>query len=135
MIKRLIIKYRDIIPYAVFGVLTTLLDFAVYFLLYKQFGINNVLSTIIAFIAAVLFAFATNKLFVFKSKSWDKSTALPELYKFSAARTGTFVFTVLFMYITVDLLKLNGIVMKIVQNVIVIILNYVFSKFMIFKGV
>ncbi|MBO4897825.1 MAG: GtrA family protein [Clostridia bacterium] len=135
MIKKLISKYSDLIPYAVFGALTTLIDFAIYYLLYTYCGINNILSTITAFIAAVLFAFVTNKLFVFKSKSWDKLVALPEFLKFIAARIGTFIFTVLFMYITVDLFKLNGPLMKIIQNVIVIILNYIFSKYMIFKGV
>ena len=133
-IKKLIIKYRDLVPYTVFGILTTVINVAVYVLLFEHLGVSNVLSTIIAWTAAVIFAFVTNKLYVFGSKSWDRHIVMSELCKFFALRGATGVFEVLFMYISVDLLGFSGFIMKLVVNVIVVISNYLASRFMIFKG-
>ena len=88
-IKRLLIKYKSFIFYAVFGVLTTVINIASYALCYKYLGIPNVPSNIIAWVLAVLFAFITNKLYVFDSKNMAMSTLIPELIKFTAARLAT----------------------------------------------
>ena len=132
MIKKIFLKYKDIIMYLIFGVLTTLINIISYFITYELLNIPNVPSTIIAWILSVIFAFITNKLFVFESKQWNKKT-IKELTSFTSCRIGTGLLELVIMYIFVDLLNFNGTIIKIITNVIVIILNYIFSKLIIFK--
>lgn len=133
-IKALIIKYKDIILYGIFGVLTTVINIAVYALCYNVWGIANIPSDIIAWIIAVLFAFITNKLFVFNSKDMSMQTFLPELVKFMAARLATLGIDVGIMFVGVDVLHGPALLFKVIANVIVIILNYVLSKLVVFKN-
>ena len=132
-ILQLLKKYKVIILYLVFGVLTTLINIATYTLLTKVFNINYLISNIIAWILSVIFAYITNKLYVFESKSFKKSILLKEILSFFAARLFSLGVDMSFMYITIGILKYNDILMKVLSNIIVIILNYVFSKFIIFK--
>ena len=123
-------KYKMPILYLIFGGLTTILNIATYFIFYNVFKISNVTSTIIAWIIGVIFAFITNKIYVFESKS---KSIFYELTTFLACRLATGVIDLGIMYLTVDILKLNGLLMKIISNIIVIILNFVFSKLIVFK--
>ena len=132
-IKALLIKYKGFIFYAVFGVLTTVINIVAYAVCYRKLGIANVPSNIIAWILAVLFAFITNKLYVFDSKSMDAKTVISELIKFTAARLATGGLDLLIMYIGVDVMHGPDVILKVVSNVIVIILNYVLSKLIVFK--
>ena len=132
-IRELAVKYRSIILYVVFGAMTTLVNMAAYWLCYNVIGIPNVPSTIIAWVLAVSFAFVTNKLWVFDSKSWDAKTLRHEIPTFFGARLLTGLLDVGIMYVTVDVMGWNGMVWKLVSNVIVIILNYIASKLVIFK--
>ena len=132
-IKELLIKYKGIICYGIFGVLTTVINIAAYALCYTYLGISNVISNIIAWIVAVLFAFITNKLFVFGSKDMSLKTFIPELIKFMAARLATGGIDLLIMYIGVDVMDGPAVILKVISNVIVIILNYVLSKLIVFK--
>ena len=132
-IKELVIKYKAFIAYAVFGVLTTVINIATYALCYKFLGIANVPSTIVAWLIAVLFAFITNKLYVFDSKSMDSKTVISELIKFMAARLATGGLDLLIMFIGVDVMHGPEIILKAASNIIVIILNYVLSKLVVFK--
>ena len=131
--KELFKKHKDIISYLFFGVLTTAVNVVTYWLCHGLGSVPNVPSTVIAWVAAVAFAFITNKLFVFESKSWAPSVALKEAASFTLCRVGTGVIEVGMMYVFVDLLTFNGTVMKLITNFIVIVLNYVFSKLIIFK--
>ena len=121
-IRELAVTYRSIILYVVFGAMTTLVNMAAYWLCYNVIGIPNVPSTIIAWVLAVSFAFVTNKLWVFDSKSWDAKTLRHEIPTFFGARLLTGLLDVGIMYVTVDVLGWNGMVWKLVSNVIVIIL-------------
>lgn len=132
-IKELIIKYKGFIFYAVFGVLTTVINIAVYALCFRVLGIANIPSVIIAWLIAVLFAFITNKLWVFDSKDMDKQTVISEFIKFMCARLATGGIDLLIMYIGVDVMHGPEIILKAASNVIVIILNYVLSKLIVFK--
>lgn len=128
--KELWNKYKEIILYGIFGILTTLVNIIVYYLCAKVMGIDVLISTIIAWILSVLFAFVTNRIYVFESKSkhiWK------ELYLFFSFRLLSGVIDVADMYLFVTLLHFDDMIIKIVSNVIVIILNYVFSKLFIFK--
>lgn len=132
-VKDLVIKYKSVIMYVVFGVCTTLVNWGAYYLCYSIIGISNVLSTVIAWILAVAFAFITNKLWVFNSKSFVGKTLIYEMWTFTAARLVTGVLDVGIMYLAVDVFNQNATLWKLISNVIVIILNYVLSKLIVFR--
>lgn len=133
LIKKLLTiyyKYKEPILYLVFGGLTTLVNIITYFICYNIASLSNVISTIIAWLLSVIFAFITNKIYVFESKS---KSIIVELASFFICRLGTGILDLGIMYFTVDILNWNALLMKIVSNIIVIILNYIFSKLVIFK--
>ncbi len=132
-IKELIIKYKFIILYGIFGVLTTVINIGVYGVLYSGLGVSNVISNVIAWIISVLFAFITNKLWVFESKSFNFKLFVKELGSFTVCRVATGVLDLGIMFVGVDLLKGPAIILKIASNIIVIILNYAMSKIFVFK--
>ncbi len=132
-VKELLIKYKDIISYGFFGVCATLINIAVYFLFYDIMRVPNVASAVTAWTAAFIFAYISNKLWVFESRSWEKKTFIREFLSFLSARLLTGFLDVEIMYIAVDLLDLNAVLWKILSNVIVIILNYFASKLIVFK--
>lgn len=133
LLKKMIKKYRSLLSYAVFGVLTTLVNILTYNLCYYQFGLNNTFSNVIAWVLAVAFAYFTNKIWVFESKSWKWSVLKREISAFVSCRLATGILDIVIMYVCVDLLHWHAMLMKILSNILVIILNYVFSKLVIFK--
>ncbi len=133
MIKKLIEKYKDIIPYAFFGVLTTVVNIVSYKALYGVLKIPNVPSTCIALVVSILFAFITNKLWVFNSKSFKREVVLKEAVSFFSARVFTGILDVLIMWIAVDKLNQNADLWKLISNILVIAINYVASKLIIFR--
>ena len=126
-------KYKGIILYGIFGILSTIIDLAAYYVCYNFIKIPNVQSVIIAWGTAVLFAFITNKIYVFESKSFAPKIFLREIFAFTSCRIGTGILEVVIMYLAVDVLNLNSTRWKFISNVIVIILNYIASKILIFK--
>ena len=146
-IKTLFIKYKEIITYIIFGILTTLVNFFAFWIFTKIFGGNLYLvNNAIAWVVGVVFAYVTNKLFVFESKSWDLKLITKEITGFLGARIFSFLVEEggMFLFISVldlgekslDLLgfTITGqFMVKILLAVIVVVLNYVFSKFIIFK--
>lgn len=126
-------KYKGVCFYLVFGVLTTVINIVSYHLCYEVWGVPNVPSNIIAWVLAVAFAYITNKLWVFDSKSFAPQILLPELWKFISCRLATGVMDLLIMWVGVDLLQGPATLWKIGSNVLVVILNYIFSKLVIFK--
>ena len=132
-IKRLICKYWDILIYLVFGVLTTIVNYLVYIPLYNFLGLSAALSNAIAWVFAVAFAYLTNKPFVFKSHDWSIQTVIPELTKFVSCRIASGAAETIILLFTVDLLHWNGNIWKLITSVLVVILNYFASKFLVFK--
>lgn len=132
-IRELIVKYKELISYGIFGVLTTVINIVVYTVCYNLLGISNVVSNVIAWILSVLFAYVTNKIWVFESKSTEWKVLIYEMGSFFGCRLATGLLDLAIMYVTVDKLALNSTLMKCVSNVIVIIANYIFSKLVIFK--
>ena len=132
-------KYKEIINYLIFGVLTTIVSLCVkYVLLFTIFEASNAIelqiSVIISWIAAVLFAYFTNRTFVFESKNKNK---LKEFVSFIIARISTLLLEMLIMCFFVTLLKLNSnlyvIIFTLISQAAVIIGNYIFSKLFVFK--
>lgn len=124
---------RETVSYLVFGVLTTLVNMAVYGICYNEFGIPNLVSNAIAWVAAVLFAYVVNKWFVFRSRHTTARETAREFALFVGARLLSFGIDELSMWLMVDCLHINSGVSKIAVNVIVLIMNYFFSKWIIFK--
>ena len=126
-------KYESVLLYLIFGVLTTFVNIVVYYILFNHVLLSNILSNGIAWVAAVIFAFITNKIWVFKSKSLEIEQVIKELIAFFSARLSTGLLDMAIMYVGVDLLKVNSIYSKIISGVVVVILNYIFSKLFIFR--
>lgn len=122
----------EILSYLVFGVLTTLINIVLAGLLYDFLHWNLYVANTLAWVASVAFAFVTNKLFVFQSKSMEKSLLVKEGAAFLGARLFSLGIDTLGMGLLVHLLSWNFWFSKILMNVIVVILNYVFSKKLIF---
>lgn len=131
-VRNLIEKYGNILSYLFFGVLTTLVNYLVYLPLYNWAGLSATVSNAVAWAFAVAFAFLTNKPFVFKSYDWSMNTVVPELTKFLGCRIGSGLMETVIILLTVDLLGWDGNIMKLVTSVLVIILNYVGSKLLVF---
>jgi len=125
-------KYRDVLLYLIFGGLTTLVNFLVYFPLYNLQGLSGAFSNVIAWLVAVIFAFLTNKPFVFQSYDWSVKTVLPEATKFVGCRILSGLMETLSIWMFVDLLRWNGNWIKIIVSVMVVILNFIFSKWIVF---
>jgi putative flippase GtrA len=132
-VKKLYHKYYDLILYLVFGVLTTGVNYIVYLPCYNILGLSASVSNAIAWVVSVAFAFVSNKPFVFRSYDWSAKVVLPELAKFLGCRIGSGVLETAILFVTVDLLKWDGNLWKIVTSVLVVILNYVGSKLLVFR--
>ena len=132
-IRALVMKHWDMISYLFFGVLTTVVNYLVYLPLYNLLGISAAVSNIIAWVAAVAFAYVTNKPFVFKSHDWSMKTVLPELGKFVGCRAASGGLETALVFLTVDVCGWDGNVWKLIISVVVVILNYVSSKLLVFR--
>ena len=132
-LRSLVEKYWDIVSYLVFGVLTTVVNYVIYLPIYNFCGVSAAVSNVIAWVGAVAFAFLTNKPFVFQSHDWSEKTVIPELTKFISCRLASGILETLILLLTVDCLHWNGNVWKLVTQVLVIIINYVGSKLLVFR--
>lgn len=133
-IWKLVEKYWDIISYLFFGVCTTIVNYIIYLPCYNLLGISATVSNMIAWVVAVAFAYLTNKPFVFKSHDWSKETVIPELTKFVGCRIGSGAAETLILLLAVDILGWNGNIWKLVTQVMVVILNYIGSKLLVFTN-
>ncbi len=147
-------KYREIIAYLFWGVMTTIVSwgsYSIFALLFQKYdkmiclftlNISMVvlLSNVLSWICAFLFAFVTNKLWVFESKSWKAEVWLPEFGKFFSARAFTGILEILAVPLLVGLgmsqtiFGIEGMAAKVLVSILVVLLNYVFSKLFIFKS-
>ena len=132
-LKALFIKCYDLLVYLVFGVLTTAVNYLVYLPCYNLWGFTASQSNVIAWVAAVTFAYLTNKPFVFRSHDWSAKTVLSELAKFVGTRIGSGALETVILFLTVDLAGMNGNVWKLLTSILVVILNYVGSKLFVFR--
>ena len=127
---QILLKYKEIVLYLIFGVLTTVVNIMVYFIFASIFKINYLVANIIAWFVSVLFAYLTNRRYVFESK---KSNIIHEIISFFCSRIATGLIDILLMWILVDNKILDDFIAKVVANILVIVLNYLFSKLIVFK--
>ena len=138
-IKSLFQKYREIIMYLVFGVMTTIVSWGSYVIFIRFIGLNITPGKAISWICAVTFAYITNKLWVFDSKSWNPKTVAREVISFFAARgvTGTMeifgVPALVKLGLDQKIFGTKGMLANIIMSVLVVVLNYVFSKIIVFR--
>lgn len=132
-LKATVEKHRDVLLYLFFGVLTTVVNYVVYLPCYNVLGLSGSVSNVIAWVGAVAFAYLTNKPFVFRSYDWSAKTVIPELTKFVGCRIGSGALETAIILVTVDWLGWNGNAMKLLTSVLVVVLNYIGSKLLVFR--
>lgn len=133
MIREYWDKYKDVIFYLVFGVLTTVVNIVTYWVCVHILGTSVMVGTIVAWVLAVFFAYITNRSLVFHSSASGTDEIMKEITSFFACRIGTGVVDWAIMLVFVTILHFNDMIVKILANFIVIVLNFVLSKFVIFK--
>lgn len=125
-------KHKETILYLFFGAFTTLVNIVSYLFFTRVLSFNFMVANALAWIIAVLFAYVTNKFFVFESKKVEIKFLFKEFLSFVSFRLLSGVIEMLIMYVMIDLLLMNDFIVKLITNIIVIILNYLFSKMIIF---
>ena len=131
--KSLFLKYKELILYVFFGGLTTLVNWGSYWVLADIFHVPYLWATAIAQILSILFAYVTNRVWVFESRAKGFTAVFWEMVRFFGCRGASFVLDLVCMRVGVGGLHINDKVMKLLSNVIVIIVNYVFSKVFVFR--
>lgn len=127
------LSHQEGMRYLVFGALATVVNIVVYDVFFYLFSVSNATSNIIAWVVAAVFAYFTNKMCVFNSTVSTKKALLYEVVSFFGCRFLTLIIDEAIMIFTVDNLLWNAALMKVLSNIIVIILNFIFSKVIIFK--
>ncbi|HBF4079510.1 GtrA family protein [Clostridioides difficile] len=126
-------KHRETILYLFFGAFTTLVNIVSYLFFTRVILFDFMVANALAWILAVLFAYVTNKFFVFESKRIEIKFLFKEFLSFVSFRLLSGVVEMLIMYVMIDLLFVNDVIVKIFTNIVVIVLNYLFSKMIIFR--
>ena len=126
-------KYKEIINYIIFGVLTTAVNFAVYFICINIFEIHYIYANVIAWFLSVVFAYVTNRIYVFEKVNFSPVAIIREIVLFFGARFLSGAIETGSLFVMVDLMKLGEGIAKVVVAVVVVILNYIFSKLIVFK--
>ena len=126
-------KQNELISYAIFGVATTVVSMVVYGVCNSVFEMHYLVSNIVSWIIAVAFAYITNKMFVFKTRGMGFAQLKREVSLFVSARLASLLIEEIGLFLLVGLLEWGEIGGKLVMQAVVIVLNYVFSKLVIFK--
>ncbi len=127
-------KYRELILYVFFGGLTTLVDWVSYWLMTDIIHVPYMAAAFLSQIFSILFAYVTNRSFVFESRVRGARAVAVEMIKFFGARGASLLLNMLVMYVGVDMLHINDKVIKVIASVLVIIANYIFSKLFVFRS-
>lgn len=130
-------KYQEIINYLIVGVLTTIVSIVTYFLFSLILNIENnilfILANVLSWICAVVFAYITNKKFVFNTTTSNKKEEIKVFSMFVSSRITTLLIELAFMFITVKVILIDDKIAKVIAQFIVIVLNYILSKLFVFK--
>ena len=132
-IKALCLKHKEILLYLIFGGLTTVVSMVTFWLAYNVFGIHELIANVISWICAVAFAYLTNAKLVFESKPATAQEQLREIISFFTGRLATLGVEELLILVFATWLGFNGLIVKLVAQVVVVILNYIISKLIVFK--
>jgi len=125
-------KHREIVVYIIFGVLTTIVGFGLY-ALFLHIGFNVAVSNTLSTFLAILFAYVTNKIWVFNARDYRIRTLIGEFVKFLSGRFAAYVVDTVLLVLLADVFGINPLVAKAFTSVIVVILNYLISKRFVFR--
>ncbi|MEO4706700.1 GtrA family protein [Pediococcus pentosaceus] len=134
MLNQLFYKYKSVISYLFWGVVTTIVNIGVFAILSDYLHLFYQVSNVIAWFVSVLVAYVSNKLWVFNSHTETTGQLVTEAVRFFLMRTATLAIDIIILYIGITLLNGNDIIVKIIDNVVVVISNYAFSKMVVFKN-
>lgn len=126
-------KHEEGINYLIFGFLAFVLNYVLYFVFADAVSMHYMAATVLSWVLTVVFAYWTNRTFVFKSQNKETASVLVEFVSFIGARVATELLEIVLMYVMVDLCSINDKIAKLVCQVLVILANYVLSKIWIFK--
>ncbi len=126
-------KNKEVLMYLLFGGLTTVVSLVTFWLFGTVMGIHELIANVISWVFAVTFAYVTNRIWVFDSKVTDRSGIIKEAVSFYLARLVTLLFEEVVILVFVTWLDLNEMLIKILATIGVLVLNYVFSKLVVFK--
>ncbi len=137
MIKKIYLKYEEIINYVIVGGCTTLINLAVYFVLINTIfsskgNLDIQIANVIAWICSVLFAYVTNRKFVFKSSTKGREK-LKEISSFFGSRVVSLIMDIALMFILYSVIHINDTISKLIDQVVIIVANYVLAKLLVFK--
>jgi putative flippase GtrA len=124
---------KEILMYILFGILTTIINIAVYAFFVEIINVNYKISTTIAWLVSLLFAYITNKIYVFHSKQTNLLSILKEMISFIFFRMATYFLDIGSMIVMIELFHFNEHMAKIASNILIVISNYLVSKFFVFK--
>ena len=127
-------RFREMVSYLIFGVLTTVVNIVCFWVLDKGMGVDYKMATVLAWTLAVVFAFFTNKKYVFQSKSSSFRSVLREFGSFIFFRLLSLLLDLACMILLVELLAVDSLLAKVIANVFVVIFNYFASKFVVFRA-
>lgn len=131
--RELLLKYREPVLYVFFGVLTTLVDWLSYWVMTDLLRVPYMAAAFLSQVISILFAYVTNRRFVFESRVRGFRGILGEMAKFFGARGVSLLMNMAVMYAGVDLLHMNDKLIKVIASVLVIVANYIFSKLFVFR--
>ncbi len=126
-------KYREPLLYLFFGGLTFFLSFGLYWLFAHPLGVTPLIANVISWILCVVFAYLTNRTWVFADKAREPGSILREALSFAAGRLATLGLEELILWLGIDVLGIHDLLVKIVAQVLVIVGNYVISKWFVFR--
>lgn len=131
-IKRIINKHKEFISYGIFGVLTTLLNFLMFYILLK-IGIKYYIANIITLITIKALAYILNKIFVFKTKCKNKKKLFKEIFKYTISRLFTMILDYFGLILFVEVFNMNELLGKVIILILVVIINYFLCKLFVYK--
>ncbi|MFJ5759606.1 GtrA family protein [Neobacillus sp. NPDC093182] len=126
-------RRNEIVMYLLFGVLTTVINILCYVFLREYLHIEYILSTTIAWFISVVFAFLTNKKYVFKSNFTELNVVIQEFFSFTFFRVVSLGMDLGIMVVLVEIIKFDDFIAKIAANIVVVIMNYIVSKYVVFR--
>lgn len=131
-VKKIISKYKEVISYGIFGVLTTAVNYVTYFIFTREVKADYLLSNIVAWLFSVIFAYITNRIWVFHSNTKNIIELIKEVSLFIGARIFSGILDTALLFLLYDYLGINDFVVKVFNGILVVVLNYFFSKLVIF---
>lgn len=133
MLKKLMKRYEELIMYIIVGVCTMIVSLVSYFILANTLRMHYQIANIISWVLAVAFAYVTNKKYVFKSPYISVQETTKELVSFVSSRVASLLAEVLSMFFFVQICQIDDNIVKLMNQVLVTVLNYIFSKFWVFR--